>query len=53
MHRLRLRFKKAQLARLIKKQTFKEHEKIKKTGTNFPVDLTKVPNTDKKFSFLL
>ncbi len=53
MRRLRIGFKKAQLKRLIQKQKMKEKEKIKKTGSNFPVDINKVKNNDKTFPFLL
>lgn len=53
MRRLRIGFKKAQLKRLIQKQKFNEKEKIKKTGSNFPVDINKVKNNDKTFPFLL
>jgi len=49
--RLRIGFKKAQIKRLIQKQKMKEHEKIKKTGSNFPVEIKK--NIDRRFPFLL
>jgi hypothetical protein len=54
---LRQNFKINRIKRIVKKKKMLEEEKIKKNGTNFPVDIEKINNwknkINKDFPFLL